>query len=415
MGEEPRAGVPAWAPASVASAYRRGTGDAEALLTGAAWDQLLDHLRQAATIIRSDRAPGEPVDQAAGYRHLLVLLALGIDEALHASDPHDPHIGAGNVDNVLKWGMDCPDAAYRGASLRGDGVYRISGWRGTCRYLGLQVMGGMASAANVVVDDLDIDADGRFELLLCADRRPGNWMPLDPGAQALIVRQFFYDWETEEPSRLTIERLGEAPSEAEPVPMEPAGLGRQIVALGEFVTSSLRFWLDIEEAGRAEGINCFRQPAARTDMGGAAENVTVWGSWDLADGEALIIEVAPPDALYWSVSIGNYWWETIDYANHQSSLNGHQATLDGDGVFRAVVSHTDPGVANWLDTAGHRRGPAIFRFVRADGEAPVPATRVVALSDLDAALPPGTARVDAATRRQVIARRREGVRRRFHH
>jgi hypothetical protein len=53
--------------------------------------------------------------------------------------------------------------------------------------------------------------------------------------------------------------------------------------------------------------------------------------------------------------------------------------------------------------------------VRADGEAPVPATRVVALADLDAALPPGTTRVDAATRRQVIARRREGVRRRFHH
>ena len=38
-------------------------------------------------------------------------------------------------------------------------------------------------------------------------------------------------------------------------------------------------------------------------------------------------------------------------------LNGHQAVLD-DGVFRAVVAHRDPGVANWLDTAGNRRGPA---------------------------------------------------------
>ena len=53
------------------------------------------------------------------------------------------------------------------------------------------------------------------------------------------------------------------------------------------------------------------------------------------------------------MALGNYWWETIDYANHQSSLNGFQAVLDDDGVFRAVVSARDPGVANWLDTAGH--------------------------------------------------------------
>ena len=59
--------------------------------------------------------------------------------------------------------------------------------------------------------------------------------------------------------------------------------------------------------------------------------------------EALLIEVEPPEALYWSVALGNYWWETIDYANHQSSLNGFQAVLDDDGVFRAVVSRRDPG------------------------------------------------------------------------
>jgi hypothetical protein len=72
-------------------------------------------------------------------------------------------------------------------------------------------------------------------------------------------------------------------------------------------------------------------------------------------------------------------------------------------------------VANWLDTAGHRRGPAIFRFVRADGPAPVPDTRVVAFDELDAVLPPGTRRVDAATRRHVLACRRAAVRRRFAH
>jgi hypothetical protein len=148
-------------------------------------------------------------------------------------------------------------------------------------------------------------------------------------------------------------------------------------------------------------------------MGAAAENVTVWGSWELGDDEALVIEVTPPESLYWSVSLGNYWWETIDYANHQSSLNGHQAVIDDDGAFRAVVAHRDPGVANWLDTAGHGCGPAIFRWVRSAGAPPVPDTRVVRLDELDRFLPATAARVDPAARQQVIASRRAAVRRRF--
>ncbi len=172
-----------------------------------------------------------------------------------------------------------------------------------------------------------------------------------------------------------------------------AGVANQLAALGEFVDASFRFWRDVEDGGRAQGLNVFREPAALTNIGAAAENVSVWGSWQLDPDEALLIEVEPPDALYWSAALGNYWWETIDYANHQSSLNGFQAVLDDDGVFRAVVSARDPGVANWLDTAGHGRGPMIFRWLRA-GSHPVPATRVVPLARGSSTnLPAGTARV----------------------
>jgi hypothetical protein len=147
-------------------------------------------------------------------------------------------------------------------------------------------------------------------------------------------------------------------------------------------------------------------------MGAAAENVSVWGSWTLDNDEALLIEVTPPEARYWSVSLGNYWWETVDYANHQSSLNGHQAVVDDDGVFRAVAAACDPGVANWLDTAGNQQGAMIFRWLRA-ADAPVPSTAVIKWADIPAALPPGTATVDPAARAATLARRRSAVRRRF--
>lgn len=407
--------TPAWAPGSVGAAYRHPTGGPDELLAGRAWGRMVEALGRAGEVLRGDRVPHDAVDQAAGYRHLLVQLALGIDEALRGGDPYDPAFAPANVDNVLKWGMDCPDAAYTGSPVRGDATYVVRGRRNTVRYLGFQVMGGMSTTGNVVADDLDLGADGRFELVLSAEAHPGNWMPLEPASSSLVVRQFFYDWTHERAADLEIEcvsRPDGAATPAVPPPLDPAGVAAQLDALGAHVEASLAFWLDVEEGGRRQGVNCFREPAALTQMGAAAENVSTWGSWSLEDGECLVIEVAPPEALYWSVSLGNFWWETIDYGRRQSSLNGHQATLDDDGVFRAVVSHRDPGVANWLDTAGNHHGAMIFRWLRA-ASAPVPDVRVVREEDVADALPAGTARVDAATRRRVLAERADAVRRRF--
>ncbi|HXQ75747.1 MAG TPA: DUF1214 domain-containing protein [Acidimicrobiales bacterium] len=414
MNAPAAAGPPSWMPAAVGSAYRHGRGTDDDLLSGRAWTDLLEALARAGAVMASPRAPATAVDQASGYRQLLVLVALAIDEALRPSDPYDPSFSPANVDNVLKWGMDCPDAAYTGAAIRPDATYRIRGRRSTVRYLGFQVMSGIANSGNVVADDLALGPGGTFEIVLSAEPRPGNWMALPEGTSSVVVRQFFYDWDTEEPAELEIECV-EAPARPPAGPadaLSAAGVARQLRALGEFVEASIAFWLDVEEGGRSQGVNVFRQPAALTEMGAAAENVSVWGSWTLDDDEALVIEVTPPEARYWSVSMGNYWWATIDYANHQSSLNGHQAVIDGDGVFRAVAAGHDPGVANWLDTAGNHQGAMIFRWLRA-ADAPVPSTTVVKTAEVLGALPPGTATVDAAARAATLARRRAAVRRRF--
>ncbi|HEY3843844.1 MAG TPA: DUF1214 domain-containing protein [Acidimicrobiales bacterium] len=401
----------AWIPSSVGAAGRHGTLTAADLHSGRAWALLLAALAEAGEFLHSDRIPPGGESDAAGYRHLMVLLALGIDEALRSSDPYEPAIRPGNVDNVLKWGMDCPDALYSGASIRPDATYRIWGHRGSARFLHFQVMAGIGNIGDVVAEDLTLAPDGTFELFVSPERRDGNWLPLAEGASSLVIRQFFYDWATEQPASLQIECLGKPTSSPAAQPGAAERTARQLDALGRFVRDSVRFWWDIEEMGRQQGINAFRPPVVRSDIGGATDNVTVWGSWELAEGEALIVEMTPPPALYWSVSIGNQWWETIDYAGHQSSLNGHQAVLD-DGVFRAVVAHHDPGVANWLDTGGNRRGPGMIRWVRADA-APVPSTRMVPFDQLDAELPPSTPRVAPAQRQAVLAARRAAIRQRF--
>jgi hypothetical protein len=403
---------PSWMPHSVGEAAKAGDATADDLVSGRAWSHLLDALAKAAEVVTSNASGRNAADLAAGFRHLLVLLSLGADQALRAETEPVLAVSPSGVDNVYKWGMDCPDCIYTGAPLRGGESYRIRGNRGSARYVGLQSMAGMASSANVLLDELDLGPGGEVELTLSTERHEGNWLPIAENATVLVVRHFFYDWDTEVASSLSIERMGggkPGSSQARP-PADPREVAaRQLIALGDFVLGNLEFFLQFS---RPETPNSFLPPLDGTAMGAAAENRPVIGSFELGPDEALMVEVTPPEGLYWSYSLGNPWWETVDYALHQSSLNGHQAVLDDDGLLRVVIAHEDPGVANWLDTAGHSAGPVILRCVRTE-TAPVPTTRVVPFAGVAAELPAGTRRVTPEERRAVIDARRVAVSKRF--
>ncbi len=401
---------PSWMPHSVGEAARAGDATVDDLLSGRAWSHMLDGLRRASATVLADDVPRNAADMAAGFRHLLVLLGIGLDNALREGSGSVLAVKPSGVDGIYKWGMDCPDCIYAGAPLRGGETYHLWGNRGSARYVGLQSMAGMASSANVLLDELDLGPNGEVDLILSAEPQEGNWLAIAENATTLVVRHFFYDWDTEVASSLSIERIGAKSERAARPPEDPrAVVARQLIALGDFVVGNLDFFLQFS---RPETPNTFLPPLDGTAMGAAAENRPVIGSWQLSPGEALLVEVSPPQGLYWSYSLGNPWWETIDYGSHQSSLNGHQATVDDDGVLRAVIAHEDPGVANWLDTAGHSTGPVILRCVRTE-TAPVPTTHVVPFSDIDRALPATTRKVTPGERRATLAARRLAVSKRF--
>jgi hypothetical protein len=399
----------AWLPFSIAEAALSGNGDT--LELPRAWSYLLDQLRGAAEVVESDPASQNRVDLAAGMRHLLVLLAAGIDEVLRFDPDPILCVQPTSTDDLVTWGMECPDCIYTRAVLRGGESYRLFGNRGTARYVGLQTMNGIVATANELVDELEVDADGNFEVVLSAEERAGNWMRIDGDHPTLTVRHFFYDWDIEVASSLRIERLGDAvAADGGSVDREVA-VSRQLVALGDFVHDNLAFFLKF---GAAAPLNGFLPPIDRTDMGAAAENRPVIGRWELRPDEALIVEVEPPEGIYWSFSIGNPWWETIHYGRHQSSLNAHQVAVDSDGLVRVVLCESDPGVANWLDTAGHSNGPIILRCVRTK-TAPTPTTRIVPFEQVAAELPSDTTRVTPEERLSILAARRRAVRERFGH
>jgi hypothetical protein len=351
-----------------------------------------------------------PIDFASGLRHLMVLLAVGTDMALRADPDPVLAVNRASMDDIVTWGLECPDCVYMNASLRAGESYRLFGNRGTARYVGIQTMDGITSIANCLVDDLDVDSDGNFEAILSADERDGNWLRLAGEHPTLTVRNFFYDWDTETPASLKIERIGTENRTAAEGADALTSIASALHALGDFVYDNLKFFLDF---GAMPPVNGFIPPMDMTEMGAASENRPVIGRFDLDPDEALILEFEPPKGVYWSISLGNPWLETIHYGRHQSSLNGHQAVVDADGTARFVIATGDPGVTNWLDSAGHSNGAILLRCVRTEA-APVPKTRVVKYDDIRSSLPADTSMTAPDRRAEVIAARRRAVHERFH-
>ena len=175
----------------------------------AAWAHLLERLRAAEQLVLSTPVNKNRIDYASGMRHLLVLLAVGVDMALRVDPDPVLAVNRASMDDIVTWGMECPDCVYMSASLHAGETYRLFGSRGTARYVGLQTMDGIAATTNYLVDDLEVGADGNFEAILSADEHDGNWLRLAGDHPTLTVRNFFYDWDTEVPASLQIERVGD--------------------------------------------------------------------------------------------------------------------------------------------------------------------------------------------------------------
>jgi len=101
-------------------------------------------------------------------------------------------------------------------------------------------------------------------------------------------------------------------------------------------------------------------------------------------------------------------WNSVDWMNRQSSLNGGQARIDSDGRFRAVIALEDPGVPNWLDPGGNSEGAIMLRWTEASS-GPEPVLRLVDLADLRSELPPDTPSVSPDEREGQLRARRRSV------
>lgn len=319
----------------------------------------------------------------------------------------------------------------------------------------------LRDGSRVITGSLDskaiqIESNGVFEILIGpnkpADYRgnfissiapKGSQLPRGDTAAAemqahkLYVRELFADWECERSLDLSIEQLSISPQQAQlknnyPQPRQSETTAIQIEQLGLMLKNHMRYWTTmygelLDPFGTAEQARpshlaknqlASPKPASTAGGGGQASNFYAGGLFELDANQYLLIEVntiIEPEQMGFHLS--NYWGESLDYANHVSSLNALQSYCCSDGVYRYVVSKNDPAVQNWLDTTGHKYGYLTMRFTYSTPPAladyPSVAAYCVDQKTLAELLPKDTPEFTRADRGAQIAIRKAHVARRF--
>ena len=402
-----------------------------------AWQDYCNALREEGLAVLDGRR-GDPMTPQELAEELRAVARIGVMSLQHRLDFNDPDFPTffRTMDDRYRYGG--PDAyiTYLTASLRGGATYRL---RANHHHREFNVNAATPvapkDAAPIPSDfirerwtqDVTVAADGSFELELSSEPQPHDWIGLAPDLGAsqelpdeypmanggLMLRTYYWDPHDSHPQgQFFIERTDdEAP--LTPEPLSPARLANQLSSAGQLCRKASQWWIARAARMRVQnppnvvgsigkkppGVENFSPPKAAPLNYGVCP-------FELAADEALYIETDITAGLYWSFQLYNAWWESPDVQHRQTSLSFKEAHIDRDGRFRCVVSQGDPGVPNWLDSGGARRGFVFYRWLRPSAELPSPSGRVIPVAQVRSLMPADHPWIDRATRRRHLSARR---------
>jgi hypothetical protein len=399
--------VLALAAASVTTSVARGQDSDEA------FQGFLDALQASREVVLR-RTSEDGTDRAEGLRHIIRLIEMQNAPATDDHDPAHPHVSR-CPSVVCKLGFDNPDFTYINvAPISPEYTYRIYGKRGTVPYISMQIFDNpLGGEVFMTSEDLIVEPDGSYEIILSATPHEGNWMELKPRAERFIMRNGFYDWNEEIEASVQVEVV-EGPMSG-PVPtLTPAELVSDLGVLSLRLSTIVA---TIQTARDGWPLNDLNEPdpgAFGIFGAGVPSAVSSAGQYEIAEDEALIIQTPVPNVIHGGIQLGNVWVESVDYQTRQTSLNWFQSVADSDGIIRYVVAHRDPGVPNWLDISGHSKGGIFMRWQSpADDAYPEkPSVTLVAFDEIRDYLPEDHPSVTPEQRAAVLADRYQAVNKR---
>ncbi|MGA5466063.1 hypothetical protein [Mycobacterium sp. NPDC050041] len=325
------------------------------------------------------------------------------------------HPVAGRTIPGTRWGIDNPDSVYRVIPISGDERYEIRGRVGEHRMTENYFTLWDANMGTVDVLNgrtMEVESDGSFAITV--DSEPANGRPnhvrSTPEAHEFYIRDVLLDWGRDDPNHLTVERLGGP----------PAGPARTVDEQAEATAAMMAHFANF--TGKlSHGV--YKMPANHFDLAWSADRagamrnqVYVMGRFDLRPDEAFVVDVVDGGAEYFTVPLSNIWGTTLEIVDRTGSLNKAQSHPGDGGGYTYVISATDPGTRNWIDTDGLHEGILTLRMAEFGPDGPREDLgargRVVKLDDLDAEVP-GLDRVTPQERAGELAARRAAYLRRL--
>lgn len=393
------------------------------------WRAFCQQLEAAGEQVFKDHNPATDLHRADALRFLTQNLGQAFDLGFETREPAFPTLHAFCTPNC-KLGGDAADFTYHQAWISGDYVYRVSGQRGTARFINFTVQGerpekqpgtdipslhdpfGDIPEANLFGHDLTVNDDGSFELFIGGPKRTPNWLPSTDKTRKLFIRQGFDRWD-EQPALMSIERVGM--SEPRPVP-GTRDLMEGIDWAGRFVEGLMRDWPDhpyqYSPFVDPQSVNQFPQ-----EQGGGGDEDKKRGRavaslcWELGPEDALIIAFTPPDS-FWMASQMGVFFNSLDFWYRPVSYTPARIAVDSDGKVRLVISHRDPGYHNWLDTQGFVRGNLCYRNLLSTAATEFE-TRTVAFDALKQEMPSDSVVLSVEERQQQLMARFNAIRARY--
>lgn len=367
-------------------------------------------------------ASAATADGAAGLDRALDQWVMGAVLAVINSDPSRPRLFWGIDNTPRQWfggvypgaavAIDNPDNINRTTPIDGRWAYKIHGrfaanssaqtsFMVTTAEEGLLTMGSPVPTAALTNLMIEADAAGHFTLTMDTSAAAGrsNHLQIQPGLQQLAVRDSLSHW-GQTPAYLAFEVV-DGPGLLPLV--DEATLTAQTAA---FVEPFVEHWMKFKTG-------FWNTPPANTMVGPIGRDggwgFQAGGRFELKDDEALVVTTRSGGAAYTGFQISDPWMISPSPLYMTSSRNLSQATPNDDGSYTYVLALVDPGVANWINTAGLHEGWTMLRWQNVpagvNAESLFDSIKLVKLAELDQLLGERVPRVTLAQRRAEVAER----------
>jgi hypothetical protein len=322
---------------------------------------------------------------SSGLTNLHRISQLAWELAFEYRDHDAPKLFPVSVRN-LSHGWNSSNAVYYVGVIDGTRRYRLRGSRGHAPFVevgiydnldgfGLPGSGGGQRISSV--DETQLGSPGdQIDIEIGPNAAAPRGLPTSGAENVVFIRQYAHDWSATPPARdLYLE-----PLDAPKAVSYDARVARGLADAPGYVENHLGIYHKLITGQRARGTNAMYDVPRDTASTLPAGHHYIAGNFELGPDQAMVLEFDPVDAPYWSVELGDFWGQTLDYDRtldeavktpidepvSGSHLHDRQVRLSADGkaVIRIGGGPRPAGTPNWLDTKGHSIGFIVYRQFR---------------------------------------------------